>query len=99
MGGGELTTDATNNLFWNTSQVNSQRGFATIFTPSTFTTIADTNITANSIILATPYGDITKGGGIINAFWITLNAGNSFDINVSVDVTANVDFAYNILQY
>jgi len=99
MGGGELTTDATNNLYWNTSQVNSQRGFATIFTPSTFTTIADINITANSIILATPYGDITKGGTIINAFWITLNAGNSFDINVSVDVTANVDFSYNILQY
>jgi hypothetical protein len=99
-GAGQLDTDSTyTNLYWNSSQLNSQRGFATIFTPSTFTTIADANITANSIIVATPYGDITKGGTIINAFWITLNAGNSFNINVSVDVTANVDFAYNILQY
>jgi hypothetical protein len=102
MGGGELSTDATNNLYWNTSQVNSQRGIVTVLMCNVFVTTPDCNITANSIILATPYHNIGYG----NTFWITLyedtgdpnNSTWSLNLGDS-NVTNDMDFAYNILQY
>jgi hypothetical protein len=102
MGGGELSTDATNNLYWNTSQVNSQRGIVTVLTCNVFVTTPDCNITANSIILATPYHNIGYG----NTFWITLNEdtgdpnNSTWSLNLGdSNVTNDMDFAYNILQY
>jgi hypothetical protein len=65
-------------------------------------TTPDCNITANSIILATPYHNIGYG----NTFWITLyedtgdpnNSTWSLNLGDS-NVTNDMDFAYNILQY
>ena len=99
-GAGQLETDSTyTNLYWNSSQVNSQRGFVTISSGNTVVTTSDTNITANSIIVATPYGDITGAGFIINSFWIVLNASTSWELNIANSLGRNVDFSYNILQY
>jgi hypothetical protein len=100
LGGGSLETDSTyTNLYWNTSQINSQRGIVTILTGNISATVSDTNITATSIIVATPYADLTGGGFNTNGFWITLNASTSWDINIAVSMGRDVDFAYNILQY
>jgi hypothetical protein len=95
MGGGELTTDATNNLFWNTSQINSQYGFVTLASGRSVATY-DANITASTIILVTPYGDIGSG----NTFWVTLDTGTfEWLINVATGLTSPVDFSYHILKY
>jgi hypothetical protein len=99
-GGGQIATDSTyTNLYWNDSQVNSQRGIVTIGSGNLSATVSDTNITATSVIVATPYADLTAGGFTTNGFWITLNASTSWDINIAVSMGRDVDFAYNILQY
>jgi hypothetical protein len=96
MGGGELTTDATNNLYWNSSQVNSQRGFVTLLSNDYIVTTNDGNITANSIIIAQPYDDLGFG----NTYWITLSASTSWTLNVAASNGArDIIFAYNIFQY
>jgi hypothetical protein len=96
MGGGELTTDATNNLYWNSSQVNSQRGFVTLLSNDYIVTTSDANITANSIIIAQPYDDLGFG----NTYWITLIASTSWTLNVAASNGArDIIFAYNIFQY
>jgi hypothetical protein len=96
MGGGELTTDTTNNLYWNSSQVNSQRGFVTLLSNDYIVTTSDANITVNSIIIAQPYDDLGYG----NTFWITLTASTSWTLNVAASNGArDIIFAYNIFQY
>jgi PhoPQ-activated pathogenicity-related protein len=82
-------------------QINSQRGFVTLFSNDTFVTTSDANITANSIIMITPYGDITQGGTNINSFWVSLNSGVAWTLNLYAvaDPSNSINFAYNILQY
>jgi hypothetical protein len=95
MGGGELTTDTTNNLFWNTSQINSQYGFVTLASGRSVATY-DANITASTIILVTPYGDIGYG----NTFWVTLDTGTfEWLVNIATALAGPVDFSYHILKY
>jgi hypothetical protein len=107
MGGGELSTDATNNLYWNSSQVNSQRGFVTLLSNESTVTTSDANITVSSIIMITPYGDITQTGTNNNSFWVSLYEDTGHPINstwtlnlaVIADPSNSINFAYNILQY
>jgi hypothetical protein len=98
----KITTDsAYSNLYWNDSQINSQRGFVTLASNATTVTTSDANITATSIIMITPYGDITLAGTISNNFWVTLNPGYDWTLNLAViaDPSNGINFAYNILQY
>ena len=96
MGNGQLTTDVTDNLYWNNSQINSQRGLVTLLSNDYIVTTNDANITANSIIIAQPYDDLGYG----NTYWITLQATTSWTLNVAASNGArDIIFAYNILQY
>jgi hypothetical protein len=94
IGNGQLTTDTTNNLYWNDSQINSQYGIITLASGRSVTT-SDANITTSSIILVTPYGDLGFG----NTFWVTLAAATSWDINIASALAGPVDFSYHILKY
>ena len=51
--------------------------------------------------MITPYGDITQGGFINNSFWVTLNSGVDWTLNLAAiaDPSNSMDFAYNNLQY
>jgi hypothetical protein len=96
MGGGQLTTDATDNLYWNSSQVNSQRGLVTLLSNDNIVTTSDANITSNSIIIAQPYDDLGYG----NTYWITLQASTSWTLTVAAsNGVRDIIFAYNIFQY
>jgi hypothetical protein len=100
MGGGELTTDTTNNLFWNTSQINSQYGFVTLTSGNLNVRTYDANLTSTSIIQVTPYGDLSDSGNVTNVFWISIDVGNlEWSVNIQNSLANNVDFSYNILQY
>jgi hypothetical protein len=100
MGNGQLTTDATDNLYWNSSQVNSQRGFVTIISGNANIRTYDPNITGTSIILATPYGDLSDSGNVTNVFWIDIDVNNlEWMINIQNTLSVNIKFSYNILQY
>ena len=101
-GASQITTDsAYSNLYWNETQINSQRGFVTLASSTSNVSTSDANITATSIIMITPYGDITQGGFINNSFWVTLNSGVDWTLNLAAiaDPSNPMDFAYNILQY
>ena len=76
-----------------------QQGIVTIYAFSIVSTISDTNITTASIILVTPYGDISRGGSVTNSFWVTLNSGTSWDINIGANLPSDIDFSYHILKY
>ena len=100
IGNGQLTTDATDNLYWNSSQVNSQRGFVTIISGNANIRTYDPNITGTSIILATPYGDLSDSGNVTNVFWIDIDVNNlEWIINIQNTLSINIKFSYNILQY
>jgi hypothetical protein len=96
LGGGQITTDSTyTNLYWNDSQINSQYGFVTLASGRSVATY-DANITASTIILVTPYGDIGYG----NTFWVTLDTGTlEWLVNIASALAGPVDFSYHILKY
>jgi hypothetical protein len=100
-GGGQISSDPGGlNLFWNDSQINSQRGFVTIIQYNNNIRTYDPNITGTTIIQVTPYGDLSDSGNVTNVFWISLDVGNlEWAVNIQNSLPNNVDFAYNILQY
>jgi hypothetical protein len=96
LGGGQISTDPSGiNLYWNDSQVNSQYGFVTLAFGRSVATY-DANITASTIILVTPYGDIGYG----NTFWVTLDTGTfEWLVHIASALAGPVDFSYHILKY
>ena len=88
-----------NSMSINGNPMVNQQGIVTIYAFSIVSTISDTNITTASIILVTPYGDISRGGSVTNSFWVTLNSGTSWDINIGANLPSDIDFSYHILKY
>ena len=73
MGNGQLTTDATDNLYWNDSKINSQSVFSTIISPifvssiymgnGQLTTDATDNLYWNDSQINSQYGFVTLASG------------------------------------
>ena len=111
---GQLTTDSTaTNLYWKGTQINGLSGTVTIsasYGYSAYTSVSITGMTTSSIIMITPYDDLTESGTTIitylcqagtGQFTIYLNvATNVFSRGNSVDfgqINHNHTFMYNVV--
>jgi hypothetical protein len=84
-----------NSMSINGNPMVNQQGIVTIPRTSSNVTITDSNVTATSIILVTPYGDIGYG----NTFWVTISASVSWDIVVATTLGTATDFSYFVVKY